>query len=482
MKKIFFLKKSLFYLYTLLFFKFKITISSQKPFKIYFFDSLINTNVPIYNNFADNSSLSNQEIFNYYYMHNIITKICIGNPKNCFYIELSFSSKRTWICGSESGDSKKTYYFNSKSSSTFKNIDNREKIMTSCGIRTGNYSKDVIKIGNNTLHNEFFNFFLIEDCNDNDFGELGIGIDNYFSYNFSQLSIIDQLKQKKLISSSIASIRYINNTFGEILLGVNYDKLNKNFLDFDIPSIDDSIVVSPYLKALYILKKITDINDKSEEETVFEKKINIKLFNKIRFEIDFKSSLISIPEEVFDNLIDSAFRKYIINKKLCEIKNDINPNIKYLICDKKIFNTNLDKLVLEIDSGEKLVIDLDDIFLPWNNKKTILFGIISEKNINYIYIGDVFLKNYVIYLNREKNSMKFYNKDILKIENNEKFSFIIIIIIGLALVIVMYYMLSITCEKKSVQMVTNSNVEKFLRKNYIQKKHKKLKRYKRFMQ
>jgi hypothetical protein len=32
-------------------------------------------------------------------------------------------------------------------------------------------------------------------------------------------------------------------------------------------------------------------------------------------------------------------------------------------------------------------------------------------------------------------------------------------------------------------MISNSNVEKFLRKNYITKKHnKKLKRYKRFLQ
>ena len=74
--------------------------------------------------------------------------------------------------------------------------------------------------------------------------------------------------------------------------------------------------------------------------------------------------------------------------------------------------------------------------------------------------------------------MRFYNKDILKVANNEKYSFILIIFIGICLIIAMYYMLSITCEKKSVQMVSNSNVEKFLRKNYIQKKHKKFKRYK----
>jgi hypothetical protein len=464
-----------------LYLKIPLLLSSQKPFRIYFYTSFSKDNKPIYSNIVDNQSLTNQEIFNYYYMHTIITKVYIGNPKNYFNIELSFSSKRTWICGGESQSSENNFFFSSKSTS-FKKINGPEKIMTSQGIKTGNYSKDIIKIGNNSIHNEYFNFYLIEECNDNDYGELGIGIDNYFSSNFSHLSIIEQLKQKKLIGSSIISVRYINNTFGEILLGVNDDNYKKKFLDFNIPSIDNSIVKSPFIQSMYILKQITNVNDKSEEETVFEKKINIQLFIKLRIEIDFGSSLISVPEEVFDDLIESSFGKYIHNKKLCEIKIDINRNIKYFICDNKILNTNLDKLVIVIDSEKKLVINLDNMFLPLNNKKQILFGIISEKNINYIYIGEIFLKNYVIHLNSEKKTIQFYNKDILKEQNEEKIGFILIIFIGICLTSAMYYMLSITCERKNVQMESNSNVEKFLRKNYVKKKHKKLKRYKRFMQ
>ena len=72
--------------------------------------------------------------------------------------------------------------------------------MASQGIKTGNYSKDIIKIGNNSIHDEYFEFFVIENCNDDDYGELAIGIDNYFSYIISHLSIIEQLKKKKLIN------------------------------------------------------------------------------------------------------------------------------------------------------------------------------------------------------------------------------------------------------------------------------------------
>lgn len=243
-------------------------------------------------------------------------------------------------------------------------------------------------------------------------------------------------------------MRYINNTYGEILLGVNYDNRKKKFIEYDIPSIDSSIVISSFIESMYILKQITDVNDNSEEETVFEKRIPIQLFNKLRFEIDFSSSLISVPEEVFDNLIDMEFGKYINNKKLCEIKVDINPNIKYFICDNKILNTNLDKLIIVINPETSLKINIDELFLPLNNKKKILFGIISEKNINYVYIGQIFLKNYVIYFNSDKKFMRFYNKDILKVVNAEKYSLILIVIIGICLAVIMYYMLSITCEKK----------------------------------
>ena len=481
MGKNLFLNRKIFFILFILFIKLHFLMASQKPFKIYFHLSLAKNNIPLYSNIADNTSLSNQEIFNYYYMHKMITKIFIGNPKNYFNIEISFSSKRTWICGSESQNINKNYFYSSKSTS-FKKINGPEKIMTSQGIKTGNYSKDILKIGNNSIHNEYFDFFLVEECSEKDFGELGFGIDNYFSSNFSHLSIIEQLKQKKLIMSSIISIRYINNTFGEIKLGVNYDNLKRKFLEFNIPTIDDSIIITQYIKSMHILKQITNINDKNEEETVFEKKINIKLLNKLSVEIDFGSSLISVPEEVYDNLIDTSFGKYIHNKKLCEIKIDINPNIKYFICDNKILNTNLDKLVIVFESDKKIIINLDDIFLSLNNKKKLLFGIISEKNINYIYIGEIFLKNYVVYLNSEKKLMRFYNKDILKTVNEEKYGLFYLIIIGVCLSIVMYYMLSITCEKKNVHMETNSNVEKFLKKNYVQKKHKKLKRYKRFLQ
>ena len=81
-------------------------LSNQKPFKLYFHNSLAKQNDPLFNEITS-MSLSNQDIFNYYYKHNVITKLCIGTPKNCFNIEISFSSKYSWICGDKSKNEKK---------------------------------------------------------------------------------------------------------------------------------------------------------------------------------------------------------------------------------------------------------------------------------------------------------------------------------------------------------------------------------------
>ena len=452
--------------------------SNQKPFKINFYTSFSKQNSQLYND-INILPLSNQDIFNYYYKHNIITKICVGTPKSCFNTELSFSSRYSWLCSEHSKEFKKNSYVFSKSSS-YRKFKEEEIILTSQGIKSSIYSGDIIKIDESNLHNEFFEFFLVEECSKEEFGELSIGLDYFYKYNYTYLSFVEQLKAKKIIDNQFISVRYKNNTSGEVLLGINYDKTKNKYIDFSIPSIDESLIISKEIDSVYYLKQVKNVNDMSEEETVFEKKINIDLFNNLQIELDFSSSVISVPEELFDNLIDIAFIKYIHNKKICEI--NINENIKYLICDKKILNTNLEKLVISFDSEQNITISLDKMFLPLFNKKEILFGIISEKNINYIYLGEIFLKNYIILFDDNEQIIKFYNKNILKDENNWKYNFIFIILFAIGLLIVMYYLMSVTCDNKNHSSYSSKYVHKFLiKKNFYKKNNQKLKKHKRFL-
>ena len=462
----------------------KSLLKNQKPFKINFYTSYSKQNVPLYKD-INKFAYSNQDFIDYYYKHNIITKICVGAPKSCFNTELSFSSRYSWICSDESKDFKKNNYVCSKSTS-FQKLNDEEKIMASQGIKSSNYSRDIIKIYDTNLYNEFFEFFLVENCNKEDFGELSLGIDYYYKYNYTYLSFVEQLNAKKIIENKYISVIYKNNTLGEILFGVNYN-IYRNELDYySIPSIKESLIISKDIKSIYYLKQVKNVNDDSEEETVFEKKINIDFLNNLKIYLDFTSSLISIPEELFDNLIEVAFIKYIHNKKICEIKNDTNKCIKYLICDKKILNTNLEKLVISIDSKQNITINLDDMFLSLYNEKEILFGIISEKNINYVYLGEIFLKNHIIFFDENKKEIRFYNKKILKNESPDKFNIIFIFIMGICILIIIYYLMSVTWEKKNNMnpyfSYSGKYLERFLikRTNSSKKNKHRYKRRKRY--
>ena len=452
----------------------KLLLPNQKPFKINFYTAYSKQNVQLYKDISKLAS-SNQDIINYYHKHNIITKICVGTPKSCFNTELSFSLRYSWICSDESKDFKRNNYIYSKSS-TFKKFNEKEKIMTSQGIKSSIYSGDIIKIYDSNLYNEFFEFFLVENCNKEEFGELSIGIDSFYEYNDTHLSFVEQLKAKKIIDNQFISVRYKNNTFGEIILGANYDIYKNETNYYNIPSIEDSLIISKNIKSIYYLKQVKNVNDRAEEETVFEKKISIEFFNNLKVELDFTSSLISLPEELFDNLIEVAFIKYIHNKKICEIKTDTNKGIKYIICDKKILNTNLEKLVISFNSNQNITISLDDMFLPLYNKKRILFGIISEKNINYIYLGEIFLKKYIILFDDDNKIIRFYNKKIIKDDDSpENFNIIFILIMGICLLIIIYYLMSVTWDNKN--HISSSYSSKFLER-FLIKKNNSLKKIK----
>ena len=462
----------------------KSLLKNQKPFKINFYTSYSKQNIQLYKG-INKYAFSNQDFINYYHKHNLITKVCVGTPKSCFNTELSFSSRYSWICSDESKDFKKNNYIYSKSS-TFQKLNEEEKIMTGQGIKSSNYSRDVIKIYDTNLYNEFFEFFLVENCGKEEFGELSLGTDYYYNYNYTYLSFIEQLIAKKIIENQYISVIYKNNTFGEILLGVDYNIYKNKSNYYSIPSIKESLIISKDIKFIYYLKQVKNVNENSEEETVFEKKINIDFFNNLKIYLDFTSSLISMPEELFDNLIEVDFIKYIHNKKICEIKNDTNKCIKYLICDKKILNTNLEKLVISFNSEQNITISLDDMFLSLYNKNEILFGIISEKNINYIYLGEIFLKNHLILFDENKKGIRFYDKKILKNESPEKFNIIFIFIMGICILIIIYYLMSVTWENKNNTIpsysYSNKYIERFLIKktNSFKKNKHKYKRRKRY--
>ena len=451
------------------------TLSLKKAYTIKFY--LSNENSYHIPNSTLNSSIFSENNINYYFKHNLITHVCVGNPRKCLKTELSFSSKQTWFCcesNNTSFEKKMKNLYQPEKSTSFKKLNQSKEIETSDGVVCGNYSQDIIKIGNNNNNNKPLFFYITDNCtshkNNSSSGELGLGEEYEFPYDISSTSsesLIDQLKKIEIIKTSIIRIKYFNDTYGEVALGADYKNLNKIKMKFfDLPMVNYSSIISAFVKNLYITKDVL-INEENEISENKEKKVKIEFYNKLRIKIDFTSSFITLPEEVFDRLIDTSFNKYINNKKLCEIKKDEDRDIKYLICDQIILNTKLDRLVFEIDWKTNIEIELSDLFIVKRYKsKYIILGIISQHNLKYLCLGDIFLKNFVIFLDNDNKLIRFYNKRNFKEIYDYKKEVALIIVICLILIIVLFYMLKVVCERSKIETECPPDVKKFLNKDF----------------
>ena len=450
--------------------------SFKKSYTIKFYLSQDNLNST--KNISTDFSPFNANNLSYYFKHPLLTYVCLGNPKKCIKTELSFSSKQTWFCyeheynQSSSIKKPKKNLYQPEKSNTFKKFNYSKEINTPNGIICGKYSQDILRIGNNNNNNNPLFFYIIDNCtdeNNNSSGELGLG-DEYVPYDLSSTSesLIDQLKKIEIIKTSIVRIKYINDTYGEVALGADYKNLNNNNHTkfFDLPMVNYSSIISTFVQYLNVVKEIND--DESENS---EKKIKLEFQNKLRLKIDFTSSFITVPQEIFDKLINISFSKYINhNKKLCKIKKNEDFDMKFLVCDQIILNTNLDRLIFELGWKTNIDVELKDLFLiqkdKSKNKKYIMFGIISQNNLKYIGLGDVFLKNFVIFLDNDNKLIRFYNKRSFKDVYDYTKDIILVSIIFFILILFLLYMLKSMCDRSKVETECPPEIKKFLNKDF----------------
>ena len=117
-----------------------------------------------------------------------------------------------------------------------------------------------------------------------------------------------------------------------------------------------------------------------------------------------------------------------------------------------------------MNSGEKFQINLSKLFLPYQNDK-LIFAIISKPNLQYFIIGDIFLKRYTIFLDKDKKVMRLYSKNIkVKGTNNNPFGLIIMFVFGLSLILCLWNIVETLYKKKPNKKKYSPKYEKFLQK------------------
>ncbi len=431
----------------------------ENTFKIDF--SFLFPNYNITNNMGYSSNeiesklIENKSLIrNIQYYQNIkpMTDICIGDPLQCFHIPISFNEYETII-------NLNTLNFKNKDSSSFSLLSNlNDSYGARDNIKLSKRTKSLIKD---------YNFIITNESNIlSNLSVLGLGrnriFNNYFSEKDISFSLIKQLKDKELIDSTEITIKYNNDFSGEITLGTNYTgmKIHES-LFLELPNNENSL--NGFLQSIYI-EDTTISSTKRKPIDLLEKE------KRKRISIDFNTTFIIFTEEIFEQLKTISFNPYI-NAGICFLKK--NEQISYLLCKNDILNSNLDKLFFMINHKKNIAINLNDLFLTYqdeNEKNINIFGIISRNNNNdneTINIGSVLLKKYIVVLNREKNSVRLYMKNIGGKVPSDFFGIGGIIALTTIILILIIYMVTTICGKDKYEPNYSPKIQKFLNKKNL---------------
>ena len=435
----------------------------ENTFKIDFSFLLPNYNdtnqIELNLNDESKSNLINNKSFlqNISYYKNIkpITNICIGDPFQCFQVIISFNACET-IINLNLAD------FDYKKSSSLSPLSKVDTIF---------YASDVVKLGKRAKNViPKYNFILINDSNASfpDFQDLniiGLGKNRLFS-NYSlekdySFSLMKQLKEKNIITTSELTIKYENDFSGKITLGTDYfEKQIDESLYLELPNNENSL--NGYLESIFVLDT-TIRSTKRQRMDLLEKE------KRQRINLDFNSAFIVFDEQIFEKLKTISFNSYI-NAGICDIKKDSNFQIQYIICKDDIINSSLDKLIFLINHRKNIAVNLNDLFLPFqeeNEKKNLIFGIISGNLNDTINIGTVLLKKYRLCINREKNSVRLYLKNISREIPTDFFGIGGIIVLTTIICLLIIYMVSTICGKDKYEPNYSPKAQKFLSKKNL---------------
>ena len=411
-----------------------------------------NNNTLITNNKIENNPINESfsKNLSYYFSISPMVKLCIGDPLQCFLIQISFSSYETIL----NLNSLNFQYMDSSSFRALTTINNT--FLGSDTIKLGNEKKNLI---------DNYNFILTNESYINIISEIGLGKIMQYHYEFPaeyDFSLIKQLNNKEMIESSEITIKYSDDFSGELILGTNYTGMNIDESQYlELPNTENSL--NGYLQSIYIEDATISTTKKQQKDLLAQEK-------RKRIKLDFNSTFIKMPEEIFNQIKLISFISYI-NAEICEVKKNEKLEIEYLICKDDILNSNLDRLFIIFNWKKNISVSLNDLFLPYNSeneKKNNIFGIISSKDNNTIYIGTVLLKKYMICLNREKNLIRLYLKNIqLDAANTDIFGIVGIITLTIIICMLMIYMVSTICGKDKYEPTYSPHVQKFLSKKTL---------------
>ena len=390
------------------------------------------------------SSLSNdvskEKIYEYLLESGITISLKIGTEPQIIPVSLSLQKKYIYI----TSNSLSFGIYDKNKSNTF-STNGESPIPDFNYFKKGIYCKDnfIFESENNIKEGNIQFILTTEMVNENEYRKGLIGL-QITSYN-EELTLINQLKAKKLVNNYYYFIQFTKENEGFFILGNpphEIDSSKYSFSDFRQVHTKDGIWILNILKIKY-------------GETDFSSK---------NFFMDFNFGFISIGIDLKNEFYNDFFKQRIENG-LCEeniyneyfIYSCINDEAKVKFNELKEFHFYHHELEFDF------VFNYKDLFITFNNRKYFL--ITYKINSMSSTFGKPFFKKYTMVFNPDNKQIGHYLKEeIISEENKQKLNiktilFIVIIIILVAIISFLVYILTKLLKRKKRKNELDENFD-----------------------
>ena len=307
----------------------------------------------------------------------------------------------TFILSSQTQDSDALIKYDETKSTTFKKITEEQiNNLFIYDFTQGFYVSDSVELTSKLNYNNF-SYILATKMNSiakNISGEIGLSkkTENKINYKYPQkTNFIQQLIENNIIKKNIFGIKYDTEYEGRLILGATLDEVDSQYKPGEeiINEIDNSVPNNN--KDDWLIK--FNINFKKSESEEY----NEVSYGFLQYEI----GLILGSDNYRKNFIVNYFN----NKNCKEIVIDSTPYSFYQYsCDNEDQFGDFPDLNLSLEGKYNFTFNKNDLFKKVGNKYffQIVFQV-TQMNINYWRLGQLFFRKYPTFLSNDGNNSKF---------------------------------------------------------------------------
>ena len=339
----------------------------------------------------------------------VISPLGLGTPASFIPVQVDTTTFKTWVASAnQEENSNSAFCYNVKDSSTSDDTGDWDTVVDEEGTVSGNIIYDIAYLDKYKIEEfKFIEAIEYEDeFKDYKFGKLGMGNCHYADDDDKEFCLLQRLKDNGSIMKRVFSIRELNDTHGELVIGDVTEKSKNN--DYPLLNVvnediyedieDDEFKMSWLTKINYVLFK-NDLNDISH---IFDNRIKIESGYA---SFDSSCHYIEAPYNYINYFEEQLFEKIIPN--VCR---KVNQDGTYMFfCNVERFSQVYDRIedlsfVIVID-GYGFTIKMKDLFERTAENDYEFFIHFKDYEQNIWNLGHPFFHNYTVIFDQDNQEI-----------------------------------------------------------------------------